>query len=57
MEGWGFTTKLCPHGKRDYNYGIDAHGQVAIDGLQDKSNVLATFVVLRITADLKGWES
>ena len=42
LEGWGFTTKLCPLGKADYHYGVDALGQVVIACFQDKSNVLAT---------------
>ena len=50
MEGWGFTTKLCPRRKGIYHYGVDALGQVVIACLQDKSNVLATLVVLCFTA-------
>ena len=50
LEGWGFTTKLCPHGKADYHYLVDGLGQVVIACLQDKSNVLATLVVLCFTA-------
>ena len=42
LEGWGFTTKLCPRGKADYHYGVDALGQVVIACFKDKSNVLAT---------------
>ena len=57
MEGWGFTTKLCPRVKANNHYGVDAHGQVAIDYFKGKSNVLATFVVFIITSVLKGWES
>ena len=50
MEGWGFTTKLCPQGKERKHYEVDALGQVVIACLQDKSNVLATSVVLCFTA-------
>ena len=42
LEGWGFTTKLCPRGKTEHHYGVDALGQVVIPCFKDKSNVLAT---------------
>ena len=50
LEGWGFTPKLCPRRKVKEHYWVDALGQVVIGCLQDKSNVLATLVVLCFTA-------
>ena len=30
----GFTTKLCPRGKDEHHYGVDALGQVVIPSLE-----------------------